>query len=507
MPSSAERPRASSAVARTGAPAGTDRRTAPALAARTAPAPRREYWLRLLPLLALLTTVTRLPSFLRPLWNPDEGFLAVQARQLAAGGVLYDTVVDRKPPLMPWLYQGAFALFGDDSLWPLKAAAVVVTLVGAAFTASLARGRWGDRAGRLAGVLAVLLSIGLDPEDTQAASFEVFMVPCTAAALWCAQRRRWAAAGLAVALATLTKQTGGAALLPVLFVLVHARAGAGPLLRLLGAWAAPLLLVALVHGPGRFLHWTVTGSGAYASVQGAEVLALLRALGNSSLLALAALPLLVALVHGRRRRLLPPAADLWVWLGTAGAAVVTGFQFYGHYFLQLVPPLALLGTAALRELRPRAATAALTATALAATGYLGWGLTADRSDLDHARRVSAALRAGSAPGDPVLVWGMHPENYWLADRAPATRYLTAGFLTNYSGGRGGVRTGQRYAVPGAWENFRRDLAASRPPVIVDDSRGKPYRPSRIPELRRILAAHYERAGTVDGAVFWVRAGR
>ena len=47
---------------------------------------RAAYWARLLPLLAALACVTRLPSFRWPLWSPDEGYLAVQARMLADGG-------------------------------------------------------------------------------------------------------------------------------------------------------------------------------------------------------------------------------------------------------------------------------------------------------------------------------------------------------------------------------------------------------------------------------------
>ena len=81
----------------------------------------RRYWLRLL-LLAVVAALIHLPSFLRTVWNPDEGFLSTEGRQLWQGGALYETVIDRKPPLVPWLYQGALGLFGDDSLWPLRAA-------------------------------------------------------------------------------------------------------------------------------------------------------------------------------------------------------------------------------------------------------------------------------------------------------------------------------------------------------------------------------------------------
>lgn len=462
----------------------------------------------LLGALTALALVTRVPSFTTELWNPDEGFLATQARRLAAGGELYETVVDRKPPALPWLYRAAFALFGDDSLWPLKAAAVVATVTTAALLASLARRRWGERAAWTAGSLSVLLSVGLKPEDTQAATFEVFMLPWTAAALWCADRRRWWEAGLAVAGAALTKQTGGAVLLPVLFLLARDRAGSAALARLLAGSIGPLLAVALHYGPRRYLFWTVTGSDSYVSVAGAELLALARATGGTILLAGAAAPVLVVLLHVvrvRRGAFTAATADLWVWLGASALAVTAGFHFFGHYFLQLLPPVTLLATAALREVRLRHAAVALALTGTLTAGFLTWGLTADRPELDHARRVATEVRARTAPGEPVLVWGMHPEVYWLADRRPATRYLTAGFLTNYSGGRGGVRTGERYAMAGTWPRFLRDLAQHPPAVVVDDSRGKPYRPSRTPTLRRYLAIHYEPVTTVDGAVLYARS--
>ena len=98
---------------------------------------------------------------------------------------------------------------------------------------------------------------------------------------------------------------------------------------------------------------------------------------------------------------------------------------------------------------------------------------------------------------------MHPESYWLADRAPASRYLTAGLLTNYSGGRDGAAGGGE--VRGAGRLAGLPAREARPPaLIVDDSRGKPYAPERVPALRRLLAAGYEGAGTVDGAVLYVK---
>lgn len=497
---------------------------------------RRRYWGRLAPLLVVLAAGVHGPAFSCAVWNPDEGFVAVQARLLAHGGRLYDTVVDRKPPLLPWLYQGGFALFGDGSLWPVRAAAVAAHVVTAVLLASVARRRWGDRWGVAAGVGYVLLSVGLAPEDTQAANFEVFMLPWTAAAFWCADRCRWGLAGLAVAGAALTKQTGAVVLLPVAWMLWRAARGVPPggaasavsagstpplcpapgtarrpgptaawaWARLVTGAVLPVLGVAAALGIGRFVFWTVTGSGTYLSPTGAWLVAAGRGLGNAGILAAAGAGLVVpALVLVVRRRRFADG-DMTLWLAGSAAAVIAGFQFYGHYYLQLVPPLVLVGTAALREL-PHWWKAAAAWTALAAGAFTAWGLMAPRAELEHAQAVAAAVRAYTAPDRTVLVWGMHPEQYWLADRAPATRYLTAGFLTNFSGGRGGARVGEKYAVPGAWRTFQRELARRPPALVVDDSRGAPYAPEQVPTLSELLAERYRRIGTVDGAVLYVLA--
>ncbi|WP_078591792.1 glycosyltransferase family 39 protein [Streptomyces megasporus] len=482
----------------------------PPLPGRSAERPR-PFWPVLLPVLLALAALTRVPSFLRPVWNPDEGFLATQARMLADGGVLYDTVVDRKPPLLPWLYQGAFAVFGDESLWPLRAAAVVAVAATAALLASIARRRWGERAGWTAGLLYVPVSVCLAPEDAQAANFEIFTLPFTAAAVWCADRRRWGAAGLAVAGAFLVKQTGGAVLLPVAYLLRRSvprgRERRAASARLAAGVAAPVVAVALATGWRGFLFWTVTGSGSYASLTGSELHVLGRALGNTAVVAAGCVGLLVPLVTVLRSR--PPerrrvlTADVWVWSAASAIAVLVGFHFFGHYYLQLLPPLVLLATGALRLLPANRLRTSALCCALSCSVFLGWTAVADDSELEHARRVAAAAREHAAPDEKVLIWGMHPEGYWFADRAPASRYLTAGLLTNYSGGRDGTRVGPRYGVEGSERIFHAELTGDPPKVIIDDSRGKPYGPSRMPVLRSVLAAHYEQAERVDGAVVYV----
>ncbi|MYS22872.1 hypothetical protein GA0115240_14571, partial [Streptomyces sp. DvalAA-14] len=274
-------------------------------------------------------------------------------------------------------------------------------------------------------------------------------------------------------------------------------------LRLGAGFALPVAAVAAATGPGRFVFWTLTASADYASPRGAWLIALGRAYATATVFGTAAGALLIA--AGGALVLRPDAvpAELWLWLAASATAVTAGFQFYGHYFLQLVPPLVLAAAAAVRQL-PRCWPAVAVWTVLVCAGFLGYGLVAPRPELAHARTVAAALRAGSRPRSPVLVWGMHPEDYWLAGRTPASRFLTAGFLTNFSGGRKGVRVGERYAVPGAWRVFRAEFAAHPPALVVDDSRGAPYAVDRTPALRRLLRGRYRRVAVVDGAVLYAR---
>ncbi|WP_236655796.1 ArnT family glycosyltransferase [Streptacidiphilus jiangxiensis] len=449
--------------------------------------------------------MTRVPSFLRPFWNPDEGYLATEARMLAHGGTLYGDVVDRKPPLLPWLYQGAFALFGSHSLWPLRVLAVLAVLVTALLVASVAQRRWG--AGTVAGLLAAALSVSLAPADTQAATFEVFMLPATAAAFWCADRKHWAGAGLAVALAAMVKQTGGVVLLPALFLLWRTDRRPAAVARLLLAAALPVLALALLTGPKNFLFWVVSGSGDYASLDGAWATALGRATGNAAILLAAVVPAVVLLAR-QWRASLREDADLWIWLAGSAVGVAVGFHFFGHYYLQLVPPLALLCTGALhRAGSPAWTRAALGWAGVAAAVFVTLGLTASTQPVTRVQTVAAAVDANTAPDRTVLVWGMHPEIYWLADRAPASRYLTAGLLTNFAGGRDGRGVGVQKAVAGSWATFEREMRDHPPTLVVDDSQGAPYAPAAVPPIRDLLAARYERIGTAGGAVIYRLRGR
>ncbi len=173
-------------------------------------------------ILLAITFVLRFPAFFVPVFNSDETFVATQAHVIEQGGELYEDAIDRKPPLVPYIYAATFAFFDTSALWSVRVMAMLAVALTALLLAVEARRRYGERAGWIAGVLFVLAMVAFAPQDGQAANFEVFMLPSMTAAILFARRGRGVAAGVAIAFATLAKQTGAATLLPVLFLLARA---------------------------------------------------------------------------------------------------------------------------------------------------------------------------------------------------------------------------------------------------------------------------------------------
>ena len=158
-------------------------------AARTQP----RIWPLFFVFLALIA-VLRIPTFSNRVFNSDEAYLATQAQVLVDGGHLYVDTVDRKPPVVPYLYAMSFALTGSDDLGPVRVLAVLAHALTALLLAAEARRRFIWRGAALAaGLLYLLSATAFFPADAQAANFEVFMLPVMTGAVLLGIRGRLAA--------------------------------------------------------------------------------------------------------------------------------------------------------------------------------------------------------------------------------------------------------------------------------------------------------------------------
>ena len=479
---------------------------------RAAPG-RRNRFLRggmwsLLVVVIVFTIGLRLPAFFVPVFNSDETFLATQAQVIEDGGNLYHDAADRKPPLVPYIYAATFETFDTHELWSVRLVAMGAVALTAMLLALEARRRYGLRAAWMAGLLCVFALIAFAPQDGQAANFEIFMLPAMAASVLLARRGRATASGVAVAVATLAKQTGAATLLPVLYLVwkAHGRKG---VVRALAGFGIPLALVALAMGPRQLVYWTVLGNGSYVGLRTATTSVLTMLVVMSLAWVACNLPIVWRLPQAWRERRLRGLdgghdLDLWLWTASAALSVMVGLRFFGHYYLQLVPPLCLLSAGALsratrRTAKGTVAFAAIAAVAFSAAGYFLHPFGQE----PHYQSVSAFLEETTKPSDRILVWGSVPEIYWASDRRPATRFpTTLTFLANNNPGRSPADAAPENSSPQVWEWFFEDLAAHPPTYIVDtspaDIRGAQWTPiSRFPRLQSLVNDQYEYVLSID----------
>jgi 4-amino-4-deoxy-L-arabinose transferase-like glycosyltransferase len=450
----------------------------------------------------LLAVVTHLPSLVRTeVLNPDEAFLATQAQVLNDGGRLYHDVVDRKPPIVPYIYAAVFRVTGSDDLVWVRVLAIGVYVVSALLLAAIARRRWGDKAGLAAGVLYLVASGGLVLEDSQPANFEVFMTPLICAAMYFGDRERTTTSGVFAALATLAKQTAATTMLPLAWMSWRRERMRG-LVRLGAAFVIPVVVAAVLFGWGDFMFWVFTGTGGYLDASGSWGVATNRGLASTAIFLGANFAALLLVIVGVRRW--REDLDLWLWLAGAFIGVAAGFRFFGHYFLQLGPPFAVLAAGTLARERPKVWIRTAVLAGASVIVFVALGLTAHPILLHPYDRIAAAIDDRTEPSDRIFVWGQFPQAYWASDRLPATRFLTAGFLTGSSGGRSSAHVGMQYAVEGAWDDFRSDLAARPPALIVDVSRDTPYSVDQFPAFDAYLRAYYEPVDEVDGVILYER---
>jgi 4-amino-4-deoxy-L-arabinose transferase-like glycosyltransferase len=459
--------------------------------------------------LLLLTVALRLPAFTVPVFNSDETFLATQAEVINDGGRLYHDAVDRKPPLVPYLYAAVFAVTGSNDLAWIRSVAMLSVALTALLLFVEARRRYGRRAGVVASVLFVFASVCFAPQDGQAANFEVFMLPAMTAAVVLARRERFGAAGVAVAFATLAKQTGAATLLPVLYLAWRTR-DREALARAGGGFALPVALVALLVGPGQLLFWAVLGNGSYLGIGSASLYVLGLFLVMTAAFVLCNAPVVAPAFLAWRERRDRDDRDLWWWVLSGVVSIAVGFRFFGHYYLQLLPPLSLLAAGVLTRATDRVRTGTIAAAATLAVGCSVVGYVAQPfGSGPQYQDVSRFIEANASETDRILVWGALPEVYWASNRRPATRFASNSFVTGHWGGRPEGDLSSDLATPDALQQFLADFGAHPPRYVVDTSpaaiRDAEYYPlSKFPSIAALIESNYRYVHSLDGMAVYER---
>ena len=485
--------------------------------------------------IVLLTVAIRLPSLLHPQPIDSEAMYSVVANEIVDGGRPYADAVERKPPLLFWTYAAIFKVAGKFNWKALHIVALVWTLYAMAGLYVICRELFDRNTGLIAAFFYGVFQPWLTWKNLSFDAEMLMNLPIIWA--WAIAFRRSSsrlrpelfAAGALLGAAFLLKQPAAIAAVPLgIYLLLPSYRASRSLPRinsiiqaamLTAGFFAVLGLATIVLWKQRILHdafyWTIADHDVPHVFWQKGIVITLTFLG-------ACLPLVIGAIMACRdkneiwaRKTAERTALLGLLVASAiGAAA--GARFYPHYYVQLIPPLALLATPYYARLwsrvirpphwflRPGVTYAWLIVTIIVFSIQHWTGLAPRRVPSEAGRYLSTH----SSPEDRIFVWGQTPEVYLDAYRRPAARYITTFPLTGYvfGGPTPGLDTRSRI-LPGAWTNLERDFARHPPIYIVDVQSAKTaqYPVKNFPILAKLLAERYQPvAHTAEGVIYRIR---
>lgn len=435
-------------------------------------------------------------------YNIDEAEYAVAADALKLGWLPgMDLLGTTKPPAIALLYGTLFEMFGRSMTVIHAAHLVLVILTGVVFV-ELAAALWGISAVLPSAILFWMAfnSFSL-PSEIVALNVEspgIFFVLLGLLLAWKWPRSGWAAilAGATVGIAVLFRQSFLAFMVPLVIALWRDRRLCGRQLGLsvLG-FLIPWLPVLSIYAGRGALAWAWDSWVRYPidyagdTGIGGFIEALYR---NASEFAIQAfVPLGLAIYGGimlLRRRRDGEVVFASALFGASFVALCSGSRFFGHYWIQFFPVLALLGTAAWLELsngtaRRRWLLYGIVAlgTAVAALHFPTWRLWDDFAPPRGASEyrlgveqleltIADFFRENTSADETVVVWGYCPQIYYHARRLPGVRDFLCHYITGYSPGTFDPRFERSFRSSGhpmAEQIFIEDIENRRPKYIVD----------------------------------------
>jgi hypothetical protein len=446
--------------------------------------------------------VARVPGFFHQLFDSDEGAIATVGMVVTRGGTVYRDVIDRKPPLPGFLYAASFLLTGGRDLRPIHVLAALCLGAAAVVLALGARRMAGATAGWWAAGLLLTGATALRPTDAQAANFAHFALLPSCGAIVAARagsRRSALLAGALVGVATLTRQTWIIGVVPAAFAAwwCGGRRWERPAL-VVATTAATIAAIGIVVPFGAFWHWTFSGNGSVLDVSESQYVITRGGFAVFVfLLANAATCWLVA-----RRGWHRSDTDLWIWLVTGLLAFVAGFRFFGHYWLQVLPPLCLLAAAGVAKVPAPRRRVLIVVAVVPAIAAWTIALTSPPTRNGRVFALAAYVQTHTRPGDLVTVWGTTPELYWVSGRSPGGALVTTDFITGRSAGRVNGRARLKDATPGALDAFLDSLRAHPPALFLDTSTAslrqyESYPMSLFPRLDAFVRHRYRKVGRYE----------
>lgn len=467
--------------------------------------------------LGSVTLVARAPGLIYTgMFDRDESYLAVTGDVLRRGGTLYVDVIDRKPAVAPAVY--AFVREWSVDMRAIRLLlALLIFANGVVVTEIVRRLTSSRRAALFGGVMAVVGTAMFLPPDAQAANFELWgLLPASAAILFTIIARTsrraplwFAVAGASVILAANCKQPYIIVGLVVLFEAWRRGSGRWSTIVATASGAAVMMMPFLYFFDGPLMwRWVWSDNSDYLNGGLSVGRAALVGIGLTLVFAALHAPFLYGVWAAATRRVrIDPT--IIAWTIASFIVIPIGFRFFGHYYQQVIPPLAVMTAVAVVGV-PRRVWSAIGGTTVALFIALTSLSYAHRPDLSNFTALGRYVQHNTTPDQRILVWGALPDVYVSAERLPAGIFLHDGYLTgNWASRAEPLSPAAIAAEPFStrWSMFFDDVAIDPPELVIDAARPHTdwadYAPENYP-IGEWLTRCYTRDVVVDGLPVWRR---
>lgn len=481
------------------------------------PSFKNSYGYLVLGAILILTFALRL-SFIHVPLDRDEGTYAVIGQEILNGAIPYRDAIEIKPPGIFYIFATIMA-FGD-TVEHIRICTAIYTLFTVMAAYLLARLLGGVRAGLIAALLCGIFTSGPIVEGI-GSNTEVFMLlPVLAGTFFLfkgidsGRRFHFIMSGLCFALAVFVKTVAAPVyLLAFLFIPFARRPFRGWLTTIadMVLFAASAILLVIVfyiylklNGAWNdCIHWTITFNKSFgrATLEEFSGRLLSRGVNTAKEFLLLWVVALLTICWQFRKRM---TVKTWFMTGLVFATfigVCMPGKFWPHYFLPMVPPLAVISGVGVAQLTYRRGivpviglftfAALFIPTILADYPYY----VASPEDVSRmkysgndvfvkAAQVARYVKERTRVGDYIFQWGFEPEIYVLAGRRPPNRFIC-----------------HMYVDAGPDKNVAiRDLVTSilskRPKYIIVQS-GREKWPGFL-DLSVIITAYYHLETAIDG---------
>jgi 4-amino-4-deoxy-L-arabinose transferase-like glycosyltransferase len=417
-------------------------------------------------LLLFLVFLTRWPILHRTVLDWDESLYALMAQQWRLGHLPYTTIWDNKPV-------GIYAIFAlFQMIAPVVLAMRLATVVCVSVLAiTVQRITWqltGQAAASLAaGLVVVVASLS---NDGLSANTELFMAMFTALAVLAALADRPGLAGLCLGAAFMIKYVMLFEAGAVMFLILRRGGWRAAGWAVLGGAVPLLAVVALYAQSGQLgLWWACSVASNFTRADAPVTAGALIYACHTEAWRWGPLFLALPVLAWHRERVF-----LYLWLLGGCLGVAAAKSFYDHYFLQILPVLAVASGVLLARLPRGRVLVALVLISLPTTA----GVAALREAMlpDVPAEIAAVLPKGS-----LYVFDSQPILYALTGAPLPTRYLLPSVLT-------GTLLPRVAGIDAVAEVNR--ILATRPQFIIKRTPPPALPPPVYGVVDQALAAHY-----------------